>query len=138
MSHHCLIRLIVSYNLAQQQSSLEELVFAIEGGLALPAPNPISKRKRTNLIATTSQKRRHSTRVRTNLEVAENPQDSISQPIEFSSPVSEQNLQIEGQENPESDHDEESRHSEEEERDESKIPSTSSPLGDLLHDIELA
>lgn len=39
VSHHCLIRLIVSYKLAQQQSSWEELVFSIEGGLALPMPN---------------------------------------------------------------------------------------------------
>lgn len=38
VSHHCLIMLIVSYNLAQQQTSWEELVFTVEGGLALPTP----------------------------------------------------------------------------------------------------
>ena len=38
VSHHCLIRLIVSYSLAQQQTSWEELIFSIEGGMALPTP----------------------------------------------------------------------------------------------------
>ena len=48
VSHHCLIRLIVSRSLTQQQSSWEELIFSIDGGLALLAP----KRKRmSGLIA---------------------------------------------------------------------------------------
>lgn len=45
MSHHCLIRLIVSYNLAQQQSILEELIFSIEGAFSLPTPNHVLKRR---------------------------------------------------------------------------------------------
>jgi len=68
--------------------------------------------------------------------VVENPQGI--QPIELSCLGSEQQLQIEGQDNPESDHKEESRHFGEEEKNDSELPSTSSPPGDLLHDIELA
>ena len=92
VSHHSLIRLIVSYNLTQQQSSWEELIFSLEGGLALPVPNLVLKRKRTTLIVTIPKKHRHSTRLRTNLGVAENPQGSSNQSIELSSPRSEQYL----------------------------------------------
>lgn len=38
VSHHYLIRLIVSYSLAQQKTSWQELVFSIDAGMALPAP----------------------------------------------------------------------------------------------------
>lgn len=38
------------------------------------------------------QKHKHSSRLRTNLGAVENPQGSVSQPIEVSSPGSEQNL----------------------------------------------
>ena len=38
VSHHCLIRLIISRSLTQQKTSWEELIFSIDGGLALPAP----------------------------------------------------------------------------------------------------
>ena len=92
VSHHCLIRLLVSHSLAQQQTSWEELVFTIEGGLALPAPNLVLKRKRTTRIANTPQKRRHSFRLRTSLGKTENPQGRSSQPIELSSLENERYL----------------------------------------------
>ena len=122
VSHHCFIRLIVSYNLAQQQSSWEELIVPLKGGLALPSPNPILKRKRTTLARNIPQKRRQSTRLRTKLGAAENPQGSINQPIELSSPGTEQYLQLEGRDDPESDHEEEIGHSRDEERNESGSP----------------
>lgn len=120
VSHHCLIRLIVSYNLAQQQSSWDGLILALEGGLALPAPNAIPKIKRTTLSSNIPHKCRQSTRLSSKLGVSENPQGSVSQPIELSSPVSEQYLQLEleGQDNPESDHEEGTLHSGDEERNE--------------------
>lgn len=40
VSHHGLIRLIVSHSLTQQQSSWGELITVIEGGLAVPPPKP--------------------------------------------------------------------------------------------------
>ena len=40
VSHHGLIRLIVSHSLTQQQSSWEELIALIEGGLIAPPPKP--------------------------------------------------------------------------------------------------
>ena len=102
VSQHCLIRLIVSYNLAQQQTSWEESIFSTEGGLAFPAPNPVPKRKRTTHTTNIPQKHRHSTRLRTNLGAAENPQGSSSYSIELSSLENEQYSQLEGQDDPES------------------------------------
>lgn len=40
VSHHGLIRLIVSHGLTQQRSSWEELVAIVEGGAAVPPPKP--------------------------------------------------------------------------------------------------
>ena len=40
VSHHRLIRLIVSHSLTQQQSTWEELIAIVEGGLAAPPPEP--------------------------------------------------------------------------------------------------
>jgi len=68
--YNYLIRLIVSYNLTQQQSSWEELIFAIEGRLALPVPNPVPKRKRTTLARNIPQKCRQSSRLRSRIGVA--------------------------------------------------------------------
>lgn len=88
------------------------------------------------------QKRRRSTRLRSKLGAPENPQGSISQPIELSSPVSEQYLQLEleGQDNPKSYHEEGTSHYQDEQINESGLPSTPnmSPEGNLLHDFELA
>lgn len=72
--------------------------------------------------------------------MAENSQGTINQPIDLSSPRSEQYLQLEGRDNHESDHEEETGHSRDEKRNESGLPSTpnTSPPGELLHDIELA
>lgn len=140
VSHHFLIRLIVSYNLAQQQTSWEELIFAIEGGLALPAPNLVLERKRTTHTTNILQKRKLSARLRTSLATVENPQGSSSQLIELSSPENEQYLRLEGRDDLESEHEEETKHSSEEERNKIELPSTpnTSPPRDLLHDIELA
>ena len=54
VSHHGLIRLIVSYSVAQQQSSWEEIIFSIDGGLALPTP----KRKHISNTSRRSLKQR--------------------------------------------------------------------------------
>ena len=74
--------------------------------------------------------------------MAENPQGSTSQPIELSSPVRQQYLQPDSQDqdNPESDHEEEAEHSWDEQRNESGLPSipSMSPQGDFLHDFELS
>lgn len=75
VSHHCLIRLIVSYNLAQQQTSWEELMFTIEGGLAFPTP----KRKRTSNTTNRPQKNRRY--AETSQGTAENILGSSSQPL---------------------------------------------------------
>ena len=56
VSHHGLIRLVVSYGLTQQQSSWEELIAMIEGGLAAPSP----KRKHSISTPERPAKRRES------------------------------------------------------------------------------
>jgi len=62
VSHHGLIRLVVSYGLTQQQSSWEELIAMIEGGLTEPSPKrrhsispPEQPEKRRENVASTSQ-----------------------------------------------------------------------------------
>ena len=97
ISHHGLIRLIVSYSLAQQQSSWEELVFSIDGGLALPAPKQKS-------IAGTSirlQKQRQSIRLGRSRGMLGNPQENNSQPLEVYDSEDEKPPQLEGGENEE-------------------------------------
>jgi len=79
VSHHCLIRLIVSYSLAQRHTSWEELVFSIDGGLALPTP----KRKGTTSTASRPQKHRHPSKLRKSRGTSENLQGSSSQPSEL-------------------------------------------------------
>ena len=54
VSHHSLIRLIVSHSLTQQQSSWEELIAMIEGGVTTPSP----KRKHTTSTLEHPEKRR--------------------------------------------------------------------------------
>ena len=56
VSHHGLIRLIVSHSLTQQQSSWEEPIEIIEGGLATPSP----KRKHSSSTPERSEKGRES------------------------------------------------------------------------------
>ena len=73
---------------------------------------------------------------------SENPQGSTTQPIELSSPISEQYLQLEleGQDNPESEPEEGIGHFKYEQRNELGHPPTlnMSTQDDLLHDFELA
>lgn len=95
VSHHGLSRLIVNHSLAQQQSSREELVFSIDGGLALPAP----KRKRTTSTSIRPQKCGQSLRSRKSRGMLGNLQDKSSQPLEISDSEDEQPPQLEGGEN---------------------------------------
>jgi len=63
VSHHGLIRLIVSHSLTQQQSSWEELIAIIKGGLAAPSPKPkhvAPKRKRSSMTPERPEKHRES------------------------------------------------------------------------------
>ena len=81
VSHHCLIRLIVIYILAQQQTRWEELVFLIDGGISLPAP----KRKRITSTTNILLKCRHSSRLRRSRGMLGSLQSSNSQPLELPS-----------------------------------------------------
>ena len=102
VSCHYLIKLIVSHNLSQQQSTWGDLILALERGEDLPAPNIVPKRKRTSLSQRIPHKHRRSTKLKSKQGVSENPQGNASQPIELSSPVNEQDLQLEsgGKDNP--------------------------------------
>ena len=86
VSHHCLIQLIVSYSLAQQQTSWEELVFNIDEGLALPTPK---RRRTTNTVNRPRKCRRYA---KASQGTTENLLGSSSQPLELSSPENEQPL----------------------------------------------
>jgi len=67
VSHHGLIRLIVSHSLTQQQSSWEELISIIEGILTKPSPkckhatNTPEHPKKRKKSARLSPKRKHAT-----------------------------------------------------------------------------
>ena len=56
VSHHGLIRLIVSHSLTQQQSIWEELIAVIDGGLVAPSPKP----KHSSSTPKREEKRRKS------------------------------------------------------------------------------
>lgn len=130
VSHHCLIQLIVSYNLAQQQTSWEELAFYIDEGLALPTP----KRKRTTNTTSKPPKRRHYSKIRIGREMFHSLQGSSSQPLELLSSENEKCSQTEGRGNQESELEEETEHSSEEDMEGTQLslnPSASSPQNPL-------
>ena len=85
VSHHFLIRLIVSHNLSQQQSTWDDLILALERGENLLAPNPVPKRKRTAPSGSRPHKRRQSTRLNSDQGMSENPRGNAIQPTESSS-----------------------------------------------------
>lgn len=92
VSHHFLIILIVSYSLGQQQTSWEELIFLIDGGLGLPTP----KLKRMASIAAKPSKCRQSSYSKRIRGMIEGLLGSSSHPLEFPSSEDEQPLQLEG------------------------------------------
>lgn len=86
VSHHGLIRPIVSHSLAQQHSSWEELIATIDGGLTLP----VLKHKHATNTPNSPSKLRKSvilTRIRGRLE---NPQGNTNQPMEIDDSRDEQ------------------------------------------------
>jgi len=88
VSHHGLILLIVSYNLAQQQSSWEELIVTIDGGLALLAP----KRKHATSTSNRPLKRRKYVRLAWTRGRLENSQGNTGQLVEIDDLGDEQPL----------------------------------------------
>ena len=81
VSHHCLIRLIVSYSLTQQQTSWEELISSIEGCMALPTP----RRKRMAGSIAGPSTYRQSSRLKRSKKVTEELPSSSAQPLQLNS-----------------------------------------------------
>lgn len=79
VSNHGMIRLIISHNLAQEQSSCEELIAMIEGGLTMPAP----KHKHAPSTLDRPLKQRKSVRLARIRGRLESSQGNTSQPVEI-------------------------------------------------------
>lgn len=97
VSHHCLIRLIVSHNRAQQHLTWDDLITALERGENLPIPNPIPKRKRTVPSRSIPHKLRQFTMLNSFYWMPKNPQGNTNQPTESSSPVNIQDSEPESE-----------------------------------------
>ena len=95
VSHHGLIRLIVSHSLTQQQSSWEELISMIDGGSTTPSP----KRKHATSTHERLEKQRKSARLARLRGRLEKPQGNTSQPVEIEDTRDEQPPRLEGEDN---------------------------------------
>ena len=70
VSHHGLIRLIVSHSLTQQQSNWDDLIVMIEGGLTAPSP----KRKNSTSTPERPAKRRELVKQKHVASASERPE----------------------------------------------------------------